>query len=49
MKMDKATIRSCVMANADNIANLLDKGKDVEIRNGKDGVVVIEVTKKVLK
>ena len=49
MKMDKECLASLVKIKADEIATLLDKGKDVEIRTSKEGIAVIEITKKVIK
>ena len=40
---------SMVADRVKDIAEVLSKGKDVEIRTSKDGISVIEIVKKVLK
>lgn len=42
------TLSEQIKQNAEKIAEILSKGKDVEIRKSKDGVSVAEVSKKVV-
>ena len=42
-------IRQKVIERADIIAEVISKGKDVEIRKSKDGISIAAVTKKVIK
>lgn len=37
-----------IKQNAEKIAEILEKGKDVEIRKSKNGVSIAEVSKKVV-
>jgi hypothetical protein len=42
-------VKQNVMDRADDIAEALKRGKDVEIRRSKDGITVAAVSKKVIK
>lgn len=42
------TLTEQIKQNADKIADILSKGKDVEIRKSREGISVAEISKKVV-
>lgn len=42
------TLAEQIKQNADKIADILSKGKDVEIRKSREGISVAEISKKVV-
>ena len=42
------TLTEQINQNADKIADILSKGKDVEIRKSREGISVAEISKKVV-
>lgn len=47
--MTEREIKEKIIERAEQISKILKKGKDCELRKSPDGVVVIEVDKKVIK
>lgn len=45
---NKNNLKDMIENRIDDIVTLLAKGKDVEIRNAKEGIRVIEISKKVI-
>lgn len=43
------TLKGQIIAKAESIADLLSKGKSIEIHPCKDGIKIMEVSKKILK
>ena len=48
-KAEKDDLISEIIARVGTVAEILAKGKDVEIRTSRDGITVIEVSKRVIK
>ena len=47
--MDKKTIQQFVIDKSEQIAEILHKDKDCELRKTSNGISVIEVSKKIIK
>lgn len=48
-KTEREDLVTDIIANVGNIADILAKGKDVELRTSRDGITVIEISKKVIR
>ena len=42
-------IKNDIIDKADSIADALERGKDVEIRKGKDGITLLEIDKRLIR
>lgn len=47
--MKKEDLKEQLISNSDEIVNIISKGNTAEIKASKDGIVILDVSKKKLK